>query len=499
MLSQPAPSAKMTDLVSTTFREYVLIPRCTRAGTDIRNVKLSTRLTHDMELAAPLMSSAMEAVTGDRLAIALAQHGGMGVLPAGNVTVDQQLEYLRAVKRFKAGFVENVITVGPDDPIARLIELEHQHGYSTFPVVESDGRLVGLITEKKYNPTSDAALPVKERMIPLEHLVVGRHGISLHEANRQIFESGIGVLPIVDDAQKLRSVVFFTDLKHVSKYPNASVDSHKRLRVAAAVSTHLEDRERARALVHEGADVLVVDASDGYSEYMQQTLHDLKQLGVPVVAGNVVDAEGFRFLAESGADAVKVGIGSGSICTTRRVKSIGRGQATAVYQNALARDEFFKRTGKYVPVISDGGIESTGDMAAALALGADVLMMGKYFAGFEESPTATFSKRLPVLFSGQMAEVEVTVKAYWGEASARAKNVRRYQQDDPRSFVIEGEEGYVLYKGSLHQGVTRDLLALRGTLSSCGCDNLQEFYRDVVAERLTSEAYREGGTSIFRF
>jgi IMP dehydrogenase len=441
----------------------------------------------------------MEAVSGDRLAIALAQHGGLSVLPAGNVTQEQQLDYLRAVKRFKAGFVESVITVSDDTPIEKLVELERSSGYSTFPVVDRAGRLVGLITEKKYNPATDRHLPVSERMLPLDRLVVGKHGISLSEANRKIFESGIGVLPIIDEDQMLRSVVFFRDLKHTHLYPHAAVDNHKRLQVAVAVSTHPEDQERAQALVAEGADLLVVDASDGFSEYMRSTVVRLKTLGVPVVAGNVVDADGFDYLAESGVDAVKVGIGSGSICTTRRVKAIGRGQATAVYEVAMARERHFARTGRYVPVISDGGIEGTGDMAVALALGADVLMMGKYFAGFEESPTNSFAKRLPVLFSGQVAEVEVTVKPYWGEASPRAKNVRRYQQDDPRSFVIEGEEGYVLYKGSLHKSLPRDLQALRGTLSSCGGSNLSEFYANVEVERQTVDSQREGGTSIFRF
>lgn len=489
---------KFTEEISSTFREYILLPRKTGPQHALHNIDLGTRITHDLRLNIPFMSAAMEAVTGDRLAIALAQHGGMSVIPAGNVSPADQLDMVKAVKRFKAGFVERVKTVTHDMPIQKVIELERQFGHSTFPVVDQEGKLVGLITEKKYNPWKDAELSVKERMLPLEKLVVGRHGMSLGDANRLIFESGIGVLPVVDDQGKLRSVVFFSDIRRAHEYPHGVVDSQKRLRVAGAISTHPEDEERARNLVNEGVDVLVVDASDGYSEYMQNTLKNLKKLGVPIVAGNVVDQAGFDFLVENGAEAIKVGIGSGSICTTRRVKAIGRGQATAVHQVALARDRHFQKTGRYVPVISDGGIESSGDMSVALALGADVLMMGKYFAGFEESPTNTFMKRLPVLFSGQMAEVEVTVKPYWGEASPRAKNVKRYQQDDPRSFVIEGEEGYLLYKGSLHQGLPRELMAIRGTLSSCGCANLQEFYECVQVERQTLESVREGGTSIFR-
>lgn len=489
---------KFTSELSSTFREYILLPRCTRHDQGIAHVDLSTRITHDLRLNIPFMSAAMEAVTGDRLAIALAQHGGMAVIPAGNVPAEDQLDMLRAVKRFKAGFVEKVITVSDDMPIQKVIDLERVHGYSTFPVVDKKGKLVGLLTEKKYNPWRDAELLVKERMLPLDKLVVGKHGMSLGDANRLIFESGIGVLPVVDDKGLLKSVVFFSDIRRAHQFPAGVVDGQKRLRVAGAVSTHPEDQERAKNLVDAGADILVVDASDGFSQYMQETIQRLKKLGVPVIAGNVVDQAGFDFLVEHGADAIKVGIGSGSICTTRRVKAIGRGQATAVHQCALARDRYFKKTGKYVPVISDGGIESSGDMSVALAVGADVLMMGKYFAGFEESPTTSFMKRLPVMFSGQLAEVEVTVKPYWGEASPRAKNVKRYQQDDPRSFVIEGEEGYVLYKGSLHKGLPRELMAIKGTLSSCGCSNLEEFYKEVKVERQTVESVREGGTSIFR-
>ncbi len=483
---------------SATFREFILLPRETRAEHGLSSISLSGRLSKDFPLAIPFMSAAMESVSGRDLAVALAQHGGLSVLPAGKVDVEDQVAQIEGVKRFKSGFVEDALTVRPQTRLAELMETEARTGYSTFPVTSEDGKLLGLITEKKYHPKRDGELSVAERMIPRDKLVVGRVGMSLSEANDKVFEMGLGVLCVVDDDDRLSSVVFFRDLKNAQRFPDATIDVQKRLRVAAALSTHDEDLERAQLCVKAGADALVVDASDGYSQFMRRTVERTKELGVPVVAGNVIDEAGFLFLAESGADAVKVGIGSGSICTTRRVKAIGRGQATAVRAVARARDEWAQRTGNYLPIISDGGLEGTGDMAVALALGADILMMGKYFASFAESPTTSFTKRLPVLFSGQVSDVSVTVKPYWGEASARAKNVRRYQQDDPRTFVIEGEEGYVLFKGSLHDVMPRDLKAIRGTLSSCGCRDLEEFRREVRLERQSMGSQQEGGTSIFR-
>lgn len=483
---------------SATFREFILLPRETRAEHSLSAISLAGRLAEGFPLAIPFMSAAMESVSGSELAVALAQHGGLSVLPAGKVDVEDQVAAIEAVKRFKSGFVEDALTVRPATPLRELLETEARTGYSTFPVTDEEGYLLGLITEKKYHPKRDFDLTVAERMIPREKLVVGSEGMSLSDANDKVFEMGLGVLCVVDGQDRLRSVVFFRDLKNAQRYPDASIDLLKRLRVAAAISTHDEDLERARLCVKAGADALVVDASDGYSQFMRSTVEKAKELGVPVVAGNVVDAEGFLFLAESGADAVKVGIGSGSICTTRRVKAIGRGQATAVRAVARARDLFAEDTGKYIPIISDGGLEGTGDMAVALAMGADILMMGKYFAGFAESPTTSFTKRLPVLFSGQVSDVSVTVKPYWGEASARAKNVRRYQQDDPRTFVIEGEEGYVLFKGSLHDVMPRDLKAVKGAISSCGCKDLDEFRREVRLERQSLGSQQEGGTSIFR-
>lgn len=489
---------KITPDQSATFREFILLPRETRGEHALSSVSLAGRLADGLPLAIPFMSAAMESVSGSELAIALAQHGGLAVLPAGKVEVEDQVANVEAVKRFKSGFVEDALTVRPTTRLRELLETEARTGYSTFPVTDEEGHLLGLITEKKYHPKRDGDLTVAERMIPREKLSVGREGMSLSEANDKVFEMGLGVLCVVDAQDRLRSVVFFRDLKNAQRFPDATIDAQKRLRVAAAMSTHEEDLERARLCVKAGADALCIDASDGYSQFMRTTIERAKELGVPVVAGNVVDAAGFHYLAESGADAIKIGIGSGSICTTRRVKAIGRGQATAVRAVARARDAWAEKTGKYLPLISDGGLEGTGDMAVALAMGADILMMGKYFAGFAESPTTSFTKRLPVLFSGQVSDVSVTVKPYWGEASARAKNVRRYQQDDPRTFVIEGEEGYVLFKGSLHDIMPRDLKAIKGTLSSCGCRNLEEFRRDVLLERQTIGSQQEGGTSIFR-
>ena len=489
---------KISSELSATFREFILLPRETRLEHALTSVSLATQVSEGLSLSIPLMSAAMESVSGTELAIALAQHGGLAVLPAGKVDPQQQLRQVEEVKRFKSGFVEDVLTVCPDMILGDLLAQEQKTGYSTFPVTDIEGRLLGIITERKYHPTEDISLRVRDRMVPREKLVVGKVGMSLSEANAKVFENGLGVLCVVDDEDILRSCVFFRDLKTSRRFPEAVVDQQKRLCVASALSTHEEDFDRAKACVKAGVDALVVDASDGMSEFMRRTVERCKELDVPVVAGNVVDAAGFRYLAETGVDAVKVGIGSGSICTTRRVKAIGRGQATAVRAVSRARDEWAQRTGKYISVVSDGGLGGTGDMAVALCMGADVLMMGKYFAGFAESPTDQFNKRLPVMFSGQVSDVSVPVKPYWGEASARAKNVRRYQQNDPRTFVIEGEEGYVLFKGSLHQLLPRDLKAIKGTLSSCGCQNLEEFRREVMLERQSVGSQSEGGTSIFK-
>ncbi len=489
---------KFTSTQSTTFREFVLLPRLTGAQHHLSEVSLAGELAPGLSLSIPFLSAAMESVSGQRLAVALALQGGLSVLPAGNVTPEDQVEMVRSVKSHRPGFIFPNRSVEPDASIAELLEMVEDFGTESFPVVGPKGQLLGLISSRMVNPLEDQALPVHSRMLPRPQTPVAEVTADEREWGAQGLASGLGVVCLVNSENQFQGVVDLHEYHRARGYSSALRDSQGRLAVAVAVSTHPEDLERAKACVEAGADALAVDASDGYSVYMQATVEKLKELGVPVIAGNVVEADGFRYLAEAGADAVKVGIGSGSICTTRRVKAIGRGQATAVVEVARARDQWAQETGRYLPIISDGGLQGTGDMSVALALGADFLMMGKYFAGFEESPTQAYLRRFPVQFGGEVSEVEVPVKPYWGEASRRAKNVRRYQQNDPRTFVIEGEEGFVLLKGSLHDSVPRDLKAIQGTLSSCGCRDLSDFRQNALLEFQSTGSQREGGTSIFR-
>lgn len=490
--------SKFSQLHSATFREFILLPRKTTPTHAITTVDLHTAVAEGFPLHIPFMSAAMESVTGHRLAIALALHGGIGVMPAGQVTPEEQVHQIGLVKSYRDGFLRTFSTVRADGELREVDRLEATYGYSSYPVLDAQGKLVGAISSGDYHPLEDLELKVTERMIPLSDLTLFTTDESPRSIVAKMFEGNRAHAYLVDAEHRMVALIVRSGLKRELRFRDALRDGLGRLKVAAAVSTHPEDRERARQCVKAGADIICIDSSDGFSEYMAQTVEEVKSHDVPVVAGNVVDRAGFEFLAERGADAVKIGVGSGSICTTRRVKAIGRGQATAVRQVALARDEWAQKTGKYLPLISDGGLAGTGDMSVALALGADVLMMGKYFAGFDESPTLPYVKKFPVSTSGGSEEVSVNVKPYWGEASARAKNVRRYQQDDPRTFVIEGEEGYVLSKGSLHDSVPRDLKAIRGTLSSCGCGNLAEFRAEVQLERQSVGSQQEGGTSIFQ-
>jgi IMP dehydrogenase len=490
--------AKLSDSISQTFSEFVILPGKTTRRTRIEDVSLRSRITDKIEIPLPFLSAAMQAVTGDVLAIELAKLGGLGVLP-GSLSIEEQANMVRKVKRFSSGFVYNVITVSPNDKISKLLELEMLHGYSTFPVVEN-GTLVGLISEKKYHPEKDVNLQVSQRMIPFSKLIVGHEGISLDKANEMVTESGIGALPIIDKDRNLKSTVFFKDLKQQLIYPDAFEDEENRLRVAASVSTHPEDMERAESLVKAGVDFLVIDSSDLFSDFAEEAIENYKRFRIPLIAGNIVHTDAFNFLANLGVDCIKMGQGSGSICTTRLVKATGRGQATAVMEIAKARDKFFAKTGKYIPICSDGGISSSGDMAVAFALGTDLIMMGKYFAGFTESPQPLMERPFKVIaeVTEEISSVSAFVKPYWGEASLKAKNLKRYGHEDPRSFIVEGVEGFVLHKGSLASQLPKDTLALKGSLSTAGCKNLREFYENTRLEVQTTTSHQEGGASIIR-
>lgn len=492
----PNNDPKITPHLSATFREFILLPRRTEPSHGISETSLQTWVAERFPLAIPFMSAAMESVTGHRLAIALALHGGLGVLPAGRVEVEDQVRQVGLVKSHQDGVTRSFQVVKPEMKLAEVDRLESITGEETFAVVDEGYRLVGAISSRNYDPRTDLDLLIEEKMVPKDKLGVCGYDKDGSKQCTPFLSMGHDTGYLLDEDGVLQALIIRREAKRALGFKEATRDAKGRLRVAAAISTHAEDRLRAKECVAAGADLISVDASDGFSVYMKDTVEFVKELGVPVVAGNVVDRAGFEYLAECGADAVKVGIGSGSICTTRRVKAIGRGQATAVREIAIARDEWAERTGRYIPIISDGGLSGTGDMAVALALGADVLMMGKYFAGFDESPTVAYTKKVQVAPGGGPSQVSVTVKPYWGEASARAKNVRRYQQDDPRTFVIEGEEGFVLMKGSLHAGLPVDLRAIKGTLSSCGCADLMEFRNEVMLERQSLGAELEGGTSV---
>lgn len=489
---------RLTSELSRSFSEFLIIPGRTTRASDIKNVSLRSRITQDMEIPLPFLSASMQSVTGHELAIALAQQGGLGVIPC-SLPIEQQVDEVMKVKRFRAGFVYNVISVSPHDMISKLLEIERLHGYSTFPVADN-GRLVGLISEKRYHPESDRNKNISELMIGRDKLVVGKEGMTLDEANEMVVKTGVGALPIVDDNDNLKSVVFYNDIKKQYHYPDAFIDRDKRLMVAGAVSTHPDDMERAEQLVKAGVNFLAIDASDAFSDYAEEAMNNYKRFKVPIIAGNIVDREAFDFLANLGADCIKIGQGSGSICTTRRVKSSGRGQATAVMECARERDRFFSKTGKYIPICSDGGISATGDMSIAFALGADLIMMGKYFAGFTESPTPLMERSFRVLSedSDGLSEVTAYVKPYWGEGSARAKSMKRYGHTDPRSFFTEGIEGFVLHKGSISKHLPTDIYAVKGAIAGAGCKNLREFYDKVKLEIQTGGSQREGETHVLK-
>lgn len=480
--------------VSRTFNEYLLIPGLTSKECYPANVSLKTPLVRynkgeqpSLELNIPFVSAIMQSVSDHKMAIALARNGGLSFI-FGSQSIETQCEMVRKVKKFKAGFVVSDANLKPDHTLNDVIALKARTGHSTIGITEdgsSNGKLLGLVTTRDYRVTKDNLnTPVSEFMTPFSKLVTGKMGISLTEANDIIWDHKLNTLPIIGKDQKLKYFVFRKDYDDHKENPNELLDTNKKLLVGAGINTR-DYLERVPALVEAGADILCIDSSDGFSEWQQQTIQHIKTTyngKVKVGAGNVVDKEGFLYLVEAGADFVKVGIGGGSICITREQKGIGRGQATALIEVAEARNEYFEKTGIYVPICSDGGIVQDYHMVLALAMGADFIMMGRYFARFDESPT----KKLTIGNS--------YVKEYWGEGSNRARNWQRYDMGGNEALKFEeGVDSFVPYAGKLKDNLEITLGKIVSTMCSCGAFNIPDLEKNAKITLVSSTSIIEGG------
>ncbi len=460
---------------SRSLKEFRLLTGKTTLSNIMQKVSLKTRLCSTengfIELNIPFVSAAMQAVSGPKLAEALAQFGAISVFPC-SIPADEQAAMVREVKRFKAGFQSNVVTLKETDKISKAVEIMKKKGYSKFPVTDNgkmNGRLIGLLSDRFFDPKHDSEMLVKERMST--DILIAKEGITLKEANKLLVSNGKDILFVVDESKRLKLVAFKKDMMKHLDFPDELIDENKRYMVAAAVSTHPRDRSRADALIGAEADVIVIDSSDGFSDFQVDMLNYIKSKSkIPVIGGNIITKEGFNFLAEAGFNAVKVGMGIGSGCTTQEQKGTGRGQATALLEVCRARDEFYKKTGKYIPVISDGSIASPGQIVIALAFGADSVMMGRFFAQFTES--AGDIRNHPT---------KGPLKEYWMEASRRARNYGRYETSS-ELFFEEGVEGFVQHIGSIYNNLQQTINKIKSALSNAGCSTIEELHKNAVLE-----------------
>ena len=486
--------AKFINEVSRTFSEYLLIPGFTSKDCIPNKVDLRTPLVKfkkgeepSLHLNIPFVSAIMQSVSDDNMAIALAKNGGVSFI-YGSQSIESQAAMVQRVKNYKSGFVTSRANLTPESTIADAIAMKEKNGFSTFGITEdgtSNGKLLGILTGRDYRPSRDPKdAPVKNFMTPFDKLIYAKEGVTLGEANDIIWENKLNCLPVVDDKQNLLYFVFRKDYESHKENPLELSDGNKRLILGAGINTR-DYKERVPALVEAGVDVGCMDSSDGYSIWQKETLDWIRaKYGdkVKVGAGNVVDRDGFNYLAEAGADFIKIGVGGGSICITREQKGIGRGQATAVIEVAAARDEYFKKTGVYIPICSDGGLVQDYHMVLALAMGADFLMMGRYFARFDESPTRK------LLIGGNY------VKEYWGEGSNRARNWQRYDMGGEAALKFEeGVDSYVPYAGSLKSNLDLTLGKMKSTMCSCGVTNLKQLKEEGKITLVSATSIVEGG------
>ena len=480
---------------SHTFSEYLLIPGYTSEDCIPANVSLRTPLTKyrkgqeepAISLNIPMVSAIMQSVSNDSLAFALAKEGGLSFI-FGSQSIASQAAMVAKVKGYKAGFVVSASNLTPDATLNDVLALKERNGFSTVAITEdgsATGKLLGIVTSRDYRVsrmTGDEK--VASFMTPRERLIVAPADTTLKKANDIIWDHKLNSLPIVDADDNLMYFVFRKDYSSHKANPQELLDSQKRYLVGAGINTR-DYAERVPALLAAGADCLCIDSSEGYSCWQANTIKWIRDNygdSVKIGAGNVVDRDGFRFLAEAGADFIKIGIGGGSICITRETKGIGRGQATALIEVAAARDEYFAETGIYVPICSDGGIVHDYHMTLALAMGADFMMLGRYFARFDESPTPK------VLVNGSY------MKEYWGEGSNRARNWQRYDLGGNTKLTFEeGVDSYVTYAGSLHDNVEASLYKVKSTMCNCGVTTIADLQRDAKLTLVSSVSIVEGG------
>ncbi len=479
---------------SHTFSEYLLVPGYSSADCIPANVSLRTPITKfkkgesaDISINIPLVSAIMQAVSDDGMAIALAKEGGLSFI-YGSQSVESEAAMVRRVKQYKAGFVNSDSNIRMDCTLADVLALKERTGHSTVAVTEdgtANGKLMGIVTSRDYRVSRmPRETKVSEFMTPFEKLIYAYEGVTLKEANDIIWDNKLNSLPIIDKEGRLCCFVFRKDYDSHKENPLELLDSEKRYMVGAGINTR-DYAERVPALVEAGADVLCIDSSEGFSEWQLRTLSWIREHygdTVKVGAGNVVDREGFMFLAKAGADFIKIGIGGGSICITREQKGIGRGQATAVIEVAAARDEYFRETGIYIPICSDGGIVYDYHITLALAMGADFIMLGRYFSRFDESPTNK------VNINGSY------MKEYWGEGSARARNWQRYDMGGEKKLSFEeGVDSYVPYAGSLKDNVGLTLSKVRSTMCNCGALSIPELQANAKLTLVSATSIVEGG------
>jgi IMP dehydrogenase len=489
--------AMIVDSVSRTFGEYLIIPGYSSADCKTENVSLQTPLVKHkkgekprLSLNIPLASAVMQSVSNDRLAVALAREGGISFIFCSQ-SIEQEAEMVSRVKSHKAGFVTSDSNLSPENTLADVLKLLKKTGHSTMAVTKDgteNSELVGIVTGRDYR-VSRMPLDTKAGtfMTPFEKLVTAPENTTLSEANNIIWEHKLNSLPITDERGRLKYFVFRKDYEQHKENKHEALDGKKRYLVGAGVNTH-DYRERIPALVNAGADVLCIDSSEGFSEWQKRTIDWVRETyggGVKIGAGNVVDKDGFRFLADAGADFVKVGIGGGAICITREQKGIGRGQATSLIEVCEERNKYCNETGVYIPICSDGGIVHDYHITLALAMGADFIMLGRYFARFDESPTNK------LMLNGSY------VKEYWGEGSNRARNWQRYDhggEDSDKSLAFEeGVDSYVPYAGSLKDNVAKSLAKVRSTMCNCGSLTIPELQEKAKLTVVSSTSIVEGG------